>query len=394
MSRKLTHEGFIEKLKKQNKHFANGEFVIMDQYVNYSTKLHCKCFLGHTWAVTPAHLLHDGYGCPFCYGNAIWKGFNDLWTVRADVAELLKNPDDGYRFGQYSNQKTEFVCPKCNCIVIKSVDSVSRQGLSCSICSDGISYPNKFGRALLKQLPVEYVQYEYSPEWARPYRYDNFFKYKGKSYILEMDGAFHFEDKPYSRSSLKERMQVDNIKTKNAINKGIVVIHIDCRISKFDYIKESVLQSPLAQLFNLSLIDWNLCDKASCNSLVKMACDLYMSGVYSTKTIGEVLCVTRKAVVDYLKRGSRVGWCNYSVDDAIRKRNFKPIAAIDLNNNVTYRFDSAKTCTNELSRLYNIPMRYDCVLRARLNDQPYKGFKFTYIDNTQQNDLNEVNYNG
>jgi hypothetical protein len=394
MSRKLTHEEFIIKLERQNKHFGGGEFDIIDKYINCSTKVRCRCFLGHIWAVTPAHLLHDGCGCPFCSGNAAWIGFNDLWTVRPDVAKLLKNPEDGYILRHNSNKKVEFVCPKCNSIILKPVYEVSNQGLSCSMCSDGVSYPNKFGRALLAQLPIEDFECEYSPQWARPYRYDNYFKYQGQSYILEMDGAFHFEEKPYSKLSLEERMIMDDIKTQNAINQGIVIIRIDCRISKLDYIKESILQSHLSQLFDLSSVDWNACDKSSCTSLVKMACDLYMSGINNTATIGKTLCVTRKAVIDYLKRGARVGWCNYSADDAIRKRGFKPILAIDLNSNTVYKFDNAKVCVDALSKLYNIHMRYDCIVRARLNDRPYKGFKFTYVNNTIQNDFKEENTNG
>lgn len=388
MSKKLTHEEFIEKLQIQNKHFAKGHFVIIGKYIDYATKINCKCHLGHTWTVAPAHLLHDGSGCPYCYGNAIWRGFNDLWTVRPDVAKLLKNYNDGYKFGQYSNQKIEFVCPKCHCVVIKSIDDVSRQGLSCSMCSDGVSYPNKFGRALLKQLPIEEFECEYSPKWAHPYRYDNYFKYRGKSYILEMDGAFHFEERSCSSLSLSERIQIDNIKTEKAIKQGFVVIRINCQNSNFDYIKESILQSELSKLFDLSSVDWDLCNQMSCNSLVKIACDLYMSGIYSTTMIGKILYVRSKTVLDYLKRGAKIGWCNYSVEDSVQRRIKtlqKPIAVFDLNDDMIHMFNSVKICARELSKLYNIPMRYDCVLRACLKNRSYKGFKFKYINNTQQN---------
>lgn len=391
MSRKLTHQEFIDKLQIKNKYFADGRFSVLQEYVDSKTKINCQCNLGHIWPASPVSLLHSGTGCPYCSGNAIWKGFNDLWTIRPDVAKLLKNPDDGYRFGQYSNQKAEFICPRCNNVAVKSVDDVSRQGLSCSACSDGVSYPNKFGRALLKQLPVENIQYEYSPKWAHPYRYDNFFQYKGKSYILEMDGAFHFEDKPYSKLPLEKRVQVDNIKTKNAINQGIIVIRVDCRISKCDYIKESILQSCLSQLFDLSMVDWDLCDKASCSSLVKMACDLYMSGVHSTKNIGDALCVTSKAARDYLKRGSRIGLCDYAVESAMQ-RNM--CVAIDVSRNITYRFDNAKICATELSQLYNTSINYEGILRARINNKQYKGFKFTYANYVEQNNLREVVTNG
>ena len=389
MSKKLTHKEFIERLWLQNSHFNNEEFDVIDRYVNYSTKVNCKCSLGHTWSVIPAHLLHSGSGCPYCCGNAIWKGFNDLWTTRPDVAKLLKNCDDGYKLGQYSNQKVEFVCPRCSRVVIKSVDDVSRQGLSCSLCADGVSYPNKFGRALLRQLLIEDFECEYSPKWAHPYRYDNYFKHKGQPYILEMDGAFHFEEKACSKLSLDEIKQIDNIKTKIANDHGITVIRVDCRISNSDYIKQSILKSKLSQLFDLSSVDWGLCDQTSWNSLVKTACDLYMSGVHSITTIGKMLRVSNKTVIDYLKRGARAGWCNYTVEDSMRRRVMaaqKPIMVVDSNDKIIYTFDSAKICTNELSRIYNTSMRYDCVLRVCGKNRTYKGFKFRYVDNTIQND--------
>ena len=397
MSKKLTHEEFIDKLKIQNKHFADGKFSIIGQYVNSVTKINCKCCLDHLWSVTPAHLLHDNCGCPYCCGNAIWKGFNDLWTTRPDIAKLLKNHNDGYKFGEHSNQKAEFICPKCNCVIVKSIDDVSRQGLSCSMCSDGVSYPNKFGRALLKQLPIECFKCEYSPKWAHPYRYDNYFKYKGQSYILEMDGAFHYEKKACSKMPLDEIIKIDNIKTEMAIKRGFIVIRVDCCVSKFDYIKKSLLQSELNQLFDLSLVDWHLCDKVACNSLVKTACDLYMSGVYSTAVIGKMLCVSGKAALDYLKRGARVGWCNYTIEDSIQRRikNIqKPVVVIDSNDKIIHMFDSAKICTDELSQLYSTTLCYDCVVRACRSNGTYKGFKFKYIDITQQNDFKGVMPNG
>lgn len=388
MSKKLTHDEFIERLKAQNEHFANSEFNIIGEYVKSSTKINCQCCLGHTWSVTPAHLLHDGCGCPYCSGYAIWRGFNDLWTTRPDIAVLLKNTDDGYKLSRCSNKKVEFVCPRCNHIIIQSVDAVFRQGLSCSMCADGVSYPNKFSRALLKQLPLDEVEYEYSPEWARPYRYDNYFKCNGKQYILEMDGAFHFENKDCSDLSLDEVRKIDNIKTTMAIERGIKVIRVDCYYSKFDYIKESILKSELNQLFDLSSIDWQICDEMSCNSFVKNACDLYMSGVCTTSAIGEMLGVTSKAALDYLKRGARVGWCNYTTKDALLHRAKyvqAPIVVVDSNDNIIYEFSCAKVCANEMSKLYGVYMCYECILNACKNNKLYRGFKFRYMNNIQQN---------
>lgn len=49
----------------------------------------------------------------------------------------------------------------------------------CCVCSDGISYPNKYGFELFNnQLSTQIDKFtrEYHPEWANPYRYDFYFE--------------------------------------------------------------------------------------------------------------------------------------------------------------------------------------------------------------------------
>ena len=69
----------------------------------------------------------------------------------------------------------------------------------CPVCSDGVSYPNKYVRNLLKQLPIENLEYEWKPEWGKQYSYDNYFIYNEKEYIVEADGAQHFKDSIFSK---------------------------------------------------------------------------------------------------------------------------------------------------------------------------------------------------
>ena len=119
--------------------------------------------------------------------NQVLIGINDMWTVRPDIAKLLKDSNDGYKYSAYSSSKTYFVCPEYGTIHYKNIANVSIQGLSCDVCGDGISYPNKFIRNLFKQLKLD-VKYEWRPEWIVPYYYDNYFEYNGNKYIVEMDG--------------------------------------------------------------------------------------------------------------------------------------------------------------------------------------------------------------
>jgi hypothetical protein len=183
--------------------------------------------------------------------------------------------------------------------------------LQCSFCGDGISYPNKFGRAFLDQLPIDDYLTEWQPTWAKPYFYDNYFEYNNIKYILEMDGGFHYNDNNGFGQSLETRQMIDSVKNDLAQSHDIVVVRIDCRESNCDYIKTSILNSVLYDIFELDLIDWDLCNMKAQKSLVKVACDLYMSGIKSTKEISRKIKVSTNAIIKYLKTGQSFGWCDY-----------------------------------------------------------------------------------
>lgn len=104
MARKLTHEEFMEKFNKQNKHAQDIE--ILGTYVNYSTKIKCRCKVcGYEWEVTPNSLLGMRTGCPKCAGNIKLtheEFINRMKKINSDI-EIL---------GTYVNSSTEIKC-KC-----------------------------------------------------------------------------------------------------------------------------------------------------------------------------------------------------------------------------------------------------------------------------------------
>ena len=53
------------------------------------------------------------------------------------------------------------------------------------------------------------------------------------------------------------------------------MIIIDCRTSKFDFIKENVLQSRLSDILDLNSIDWQEVAKGTLKNYTKIACDMY-----------------------------------------------------------------------------------------------------------------------
>lgn len=303
----LSHEEFVARVYE-----INPELTVVGKYINGSVPVDIQCKEGHIWSPLPQKILHDHQGCPYCSGHRVWVGFNDIWTTRPDIAKLLKNPDDGYKYTYGSGKRLDFICPDCGSISNKKLNTVSCYGFSCPYCGDGISYPEKFGRAFLDQLKISNHICEYQPEWGRPYFYDDYFIYANQEYIIEWDGAFHYLKRSKTKLSLEERQAIDKLKDDIAIQHNINIIRIDCLLSTLDYIQQHILESELSHIFDLSNINWNLCDEKAQSNLVKEACNLYNSGIHSTSQIGVKLHISAGTICIYLKNGSKFGWCNYN----------------------------------------------------------------------------------
>jgi hypothetical protein len=87
------------------------------------------------------------------------------------------------------------------------------------------------------------------------------------------------------------------------------IIRIDCLKSDKEYISNNICNSELKDIFDLSAIDWDLCDKKAQKSLVKESCDLYISGAYDLSTIANILHISVSSVRHYVKKGKDFGWC-------------------------------------------------------------------------------------
>lgn len=454
---KLTHEEFVEKLLNKNKYYANGDFELLEQYTHSHNYIKCRCkkcghewpgvpsslligygchlcrvnnwqisqdeFIerlrlvhndiialdkyagmavnirfqcerGHIWSARPHNVLR-GSGCPYCADRMVWVGYNDIWTTRPDIASLMLNPDDGYKYTKSAHQMVSFRCPDCGAISNIRINDVYNRGFSCSRCSDGISYPNKFARALLDQLPISNYDYEYHPDWLRPYFYDNYFEYNNQKYVLEMDGGLGHGKKQFgSRGKDIKGAETDAYKDCLAIQHDIHVIRVDCDYrthGRFEHIKKNLLSSHLNVIFDLSEIDWIACDKISQESLVKQACDLYSSGIRNLNEIASILRVDRTTIHRYVKNGTQIGWCNYDPKIAIKeaathcKKTVK-VDVFDENMNFINQFYSMNNCSKQMKELYGISVSGNKIADACKTHKPYKGFNFRFANETQQND--------
>lgn len=371
MSKKITYEEFIEKLRN-----VRPDITLVGDYIDGKTETQFQCKAGHIFNNKPFIVLHSHGGCPYCKGRKILIGYNDIWTTRPDLGSMLTYPEDGYKYTYGSSKKVWFNCPDCGISSLKAIYNVSNYGFGCQHCSDGVSYPNKFSRALLNQLPIDSYDCEYQPEWASPYYYDNHFWYNGSEYILEMDGALHFKEQQLSGITINKINEVDKLKDELAMQHNIHIIRIDCKNSDMEYIKSNILHSELNDIFDLSNIDWILCDQKGQKNILKEACLLYMSKTHSLSEIGNIIHVHPATVSRYLKQGAKFGWCDY-----VPQRD-KGIVVFDDDNHIIHTFVSISECCRKMRDLYKSPFCAKLIRSSCNTQKPYKNFNFRFKKDT------------
>lgn len=236
------------------------------------------------------------------------RGINDLWTVRPDVAHLLLNPEDGYILTKSSGRHVDFCCPNCGAVSNHILANVTRRGFSCTVCSDGISYPNKFMASMLEQLEVNY-----KPEYiigGEDYRYDFYLEEYGL--IIEMHGRQHYEGwGDPCRQTLEEIQKNDEDKRMFALTNNIKkYIVIDSKCSDINYIATRIKQSDLAIVFDLSNVDWKRCGFYAAGSLVYKTAELYNTGS-DVEVIATALKVDKTTVHNWLHKATEIGLCNW-----------------------------------------------------------------------------------
>lgn len=262
---------------------SNGYSI--GEYIDNKTPIICHCNQKeeHIFSRTP-RVIENGGGCNECKRIS---QIIPLWETHPKIAEMLKNPENGYIYSKGSVKKVEFICPVCGRTSHKKIGDVVSRGFSCPFCSDGISYPNKFMSEILHSLGISYEP-EYSPKWISPKRYDFYFTYHGKKYIIEMDGIFHYREIVGSHSMIvSSDLEKDLIAQKHDIE----VIRIDCDYkttrARYEYIKNNILRSKLADILPLARVDFEKCDAISSAPSLKLVADIWNSGIKSTRGIQE-----------------------------------------------------------------------------------------------------------
>ncbi|AWG44158.1 hypothetical protein BEH_24215 [Priestia filamentosa] len=297
---------------------STGNIEVLDQILIKNSKNHTvrgykyKCLNdGYIGEVSEPKLKNKN-GCSVCSNRIIIKGINDVATTHPHLLSYFINKNDAYRNSYGSRKEVLMQCPNCEHKKKYSIDKLTKRGFPCRKCGDGISYPEKFIFNLLEQLNIVFeIQKVF--EWSDSRQYD--FYLPELNLIIETHGLQHYENN-YSFSpdvKLKDIQENDNYKYKLALRNNIYkYIVLDCREWENNWIKDSIENSDLAKIFDLSKINWINCHMFSCSSRVKEVCDLWSESISDTKLISEKIKLSRQTVIKYLKQGSELGWCDYN----------------------------------------------------------------------------------
>jgi len=193
----------------------------------------------------------------------------------------------------------------------------------CPFCSHTYSYPERFLSAVFDQLGVSYC-HDIALPWSQGKRYDFVI---GDTIICETHGAQHYNPDGQFHADLSFDTMVTNdaFKRQLAADNGIDhYIVLDCRKSRLDFIRDSILSSDLSNLFDFSKIDWNACEKSCFSNSDYRFVESYNLGITSTFKIAEEHGVNRYTVLRALKRAAASGLCNYDPHEALLASQFKP----------------------------------------------------------------------
>jgi len=288
-----------------------------------------KCLTdGYIGEITEAS-LKAGSKCSVCSNKKIIKGINDINTTEISLVKYFLNIEDTYKYSHCSGVVIKGKCPNCGYEKDIKISDLYIRGFSCPYCGDGVSYPNKFVRSFLDQLNEQYIP-EYSPNWAYikhdnpklngKKKYDNYLI--NKKEIWEVHGLQHYKEGLNilrgKVRNVQEEQENDKIKENLAEQNDLKYIIIDARYSKMEYIKNSLLNLPEIQRYNLINIGWLKCHEYACSSLVKTVCDCWNNDIKNIFEISKSIKVGEQTIRKYLKQGSLLGWCDYDTEELMK----------------------------------------------------------------------------
>lgn len=334
----------------------------------------CKCLNDGYVFNRMEYELNNSIGCPVCSGTITAKGINDIATTDQELVSLFVNREDAYKYSRKSEHSVLVKCPYCGYEKFMKIADLTGYGyVTCDKCSDGISYPNKFAHELFCQLKGQYFEYifEYRPEWAGLYRYDNYIKLlDGTEIVVEMDGGYHYVESNIIHVNDLEKDELCK-------SHGIKVIRVDCNYAKtherYDYVKHNVIKE-LSDYFDLSFVDWDKCNNMALSNYLFQVIDYYNNNPkLGLNDIANHFGICMGTMYSYLYMGEDLCLCKYIRADSNRIKNSKPVAMYTLDLDLIGIFKSARVIEETFPEK---DFKNRSIRKYMSLGKPYKGYIF------------------
>lgn len=284
-------------------------------------------------------------------------GKDDINTTHPHLTKYFVNDEDGYKYKAFSNKHIRVKCPHCNLERDMVVSHLTYYGFSCSMCGGGVSYPERFIFNILKNLNITFsTQFRFDSHPNK--KYDFYLTIGEVNYIIEVHGSHHYQtSERYSKwKTYEEKHDNDLLKYDIAVyhgyeyNKNFFIL--DCRHSSCEWIRNSIENSELKEIIDISKIEWDKVEKESLSSLIKEVCEYWDNKRDISKT-AVLFKLGRSTVQKYLRKGAKLGFCNYNGKEEKQKevdRKSKKIVYVDVDDRVVIKFfDSSNDCSRQIS---------------------------------------------
>lgn len=226
------------------------------------------------------------------------------------LRRYVKNIEESKNIGSGSSLKIEWVCPNCNNTKMQTPYKIKIRGFNCNVCSKNESYPERLMGELLK-LNNENYEKQKRFDGCKNKNYLPFdFAINNKEgellYLVEMQGAQHYEKRTNSKWDFETTKRNDNIKRKFCKKENINLIEIDSSNSDFNFIIKNIKKTELSYLIN-NIREEDI-DKIKTNFLIRehevdieLIKELHNKG-FSFLSIEKITGLNRKKIVSILKK--------------------------------------------------------------------------------------------
>lgn len=171
---------------------VNPNIEIIDTYIDYNTKLLCKCKIcQNTFYKDPSHLLR-GQGCPYCSKQSTINVRRGNKGKFVNSARKVHRDKYNYSKVNYINSRTKvcIICPKHGEFWQKPNNHL--QGQNCHRCKNSKG-EDKVSQ-VLDSLKIAYIkQYQINTIFKNhKIIVDFYFQYNSIKYIIEYNGIQHY----------------------------------------------------------------------------------------------------------------------------------------------------------------------------------------------------------